>query len=131
MEEQKRVMYRGLRAIDVAMMAAGTMAGRMAVDKTVTAAREDRSAVRTEDGPRTEKATANRAAWARRESRRAPRCGRARRAARSAAAPCVLALHSAEPLARVVHFHQGDSVKDRSVTRAVSEQSRGEGNSIN
>lgn len=130
MGEQKRVMYRGLRAIDVAMMAAGTMAGPMAVDKTVTAAKEDHSAARTEDGPRTE-STASLAAWARRASRRAPRCGRARRAAPSAVAPCALAPRSAVPRAREVHFHQGDLVKDRSVTPAVSEQSRGEGNSIN
>lgn len=71
MQEPKRVMYRGRRAIDVAMMAAATMAARMAVDKIITAARGDLLAATTEGGLLIEKVTASLAVWDRRASLRA------------------------------------------------------------
>lgn len=87
------------------------MAGRTAVDRTVTAARDGRSA-RTEGGRRSETAIAKRAAWARRASRRAPP-GRARRAAPSADARCARAPPTEEPLARAAPSPPADSRSDR------------------
>lgn len=129
-EEPNRVMYRGPRAIDVAMTAAATMEVRMAVDKRVTAARGDLSAATTEEGPRTEKPTASRAAWARHESRPERVCARARLGARSEAARYALAPLTVARRALADHFPLDDSSIDRSVTPVRSDLSRVEGNSI-
>lgn len=102
-------MYRAPRAIDV-VTTEGTMAGRTAVDRTVTAARDGRSA-RTEGGRRSETAIAKRA-WARRASRRAPPA-RARRAAPSADARCARAPPTGEPPARAAPSPRADSRTDR------------------
>lgn len=127
-EEPKRVMSRARRAIDVAMMAAGTMADLTAVDKTVIAAREGRSAARREGGRRPETGTASRAAWARRASWRAWACGPAHRAARSAAACCARAPPTAARCALAAPLPLGASANARSVTPAHSNLSRAEGN---
>lgn len=124
-------MYRAPRVIDVAMMAAVTMADHTAVDKRVTAARGDRLVGKTEDARRLEKATASRVAWVRHESRRGRPCGRAPRAGRSGAARYAHVPRTAEPLVRAVLLPLGDSAKDRLVTLVHSELSKGEGNSIN
>ena len=65
-KEPKRVMYRAPRAIDVAMMEAA-ITDHMALDKRVTAAKEDRSVAKIGGARQTERATASRAEWARRE----------------------------------------------------------------
>lgn len=121
-------MYRDPRAIDVAMMAAVTMADHTAVDKTITAAKEGRLAVKTEDVRQIVKPTASQVAWARRESRPARPCGRARRGARSAAARSARAPPSAARPAREARLPLGDSKIGRSVTPVRLGQSKGEGN---
>lgn len=122
-------MYRAPRAIDVAMMAAATMAGRTAVGKRAIAAREGRSVGKTEDAPQTEMVTASRAAWARPVSPRACRCGRERLAGPSEAGRSVRAPPTAAPRALAAPLPLGASVNARSVTPAHSELSRAEGNS--
>lgn len=121
-------MYRGLRAIDVAMMAADITADHTAVDKTVTAVTEEHLAAKIEDVRQIEKRTASQVAWARRESRRARRCGRAHRAARSAAARSARAPPSAGPRAREARLPLGDSMTGHSVIPAHSDLSKEEGN---
>lgn len=120
-------MYRGPRAIDVATMAAVTMAARTAADKS-TPARDGRSAARNADVPLAATGTASRAAWAHRESRCARVCARARRAAPSEAAPCARARCTAAPCARAAPLLQGDSPTEPCLTAVHSNLSRAEGN---
>lgn len=121
-------MYRVRRAIDVATMAAVTTGARTAVDKIVTAARDDRTAERIGDGPRAATATLRASlAWARRARRRGRWAARARRDARSAGARCARAAHSAAPRARVASTPQGGTKTDRSHTPEHTNLSR-EGN---
>lgn len=121
-------MYRDHRAIDVAMMAAGTMADLTAVDKTVTAAKEGHLAGKTEDVRQTVKLTASQVAWVRHESRPAHLCGRVRRGVRSVVALSARAPHSVARHAREAHLPLGVSMIDRWVIPARSDQSKGEGN---
>lgn len=122
-------MYRDRRAIDVATMAAVTMAARTAADKS-TAAREGRSAARNEDVPPRVTGTASRAAWARRGSRCARACGRARRAAPSAAAPCAPEPSTAAGRAPDPPLPRGDFPTGPCLTVVLSNLSRAEGNLI-
>lgn len=118
-------MYRAPRAIDVVTTGV-TMAGRTADARRVTAASGARSA-RTEGARRPERATAKRAAWARRASRRAPPCARARRAAPSADARCARAPPTEEPRALAAPSLLDDSLIDRWDTPEHLEVSRAEG----
>lgn len=123
-------MYRAPRAIDVAMMVAAITEDHMALDKRVTAAKGDRSVAKIGDARQTEKATASRAEWARRERWCGARPARAPCADPSEAAQCARGPHSEAHHALVVHLPLGVTPKDRSVTPVRSDLSRAEGNSI-
>lgn len=122
-------MYRAPRAIDVVMMEAA-ITDHMALAKRVTAAKGDRSVAKIGDVHQTEKATASRAEWARRERWQGPRRARALCADPSAVVPCARGRPSEAHRALAVHLPQGDTRKDRSVTPVRSDLSRAEGNSI-
>lgn len=129
-KETKRIVYRAPRAIDVAMMVAAITADHMALDKRVTAAKGDRSVEKIGDARLTERATASRAEWARRERWRGPPRGLAPCVDPSAAARCARGPPSEAPRAHAVHLPLGDTAKDRWVTPVRSDQSKAEGNSI-
>lgn len=114
-------MYRAPQAIDVAMMAAATMADRTAVGKRAIAAREGRSAGTIEDAPQTEMVTASRAEWARHVSPHVCQCGRERLAGRSAAEHFARAPATAVRRAFVAPLSLGASANARSDTPAHSE----------
>lgn len=131
-KNKTRVMYRGRRAIDVATMAAVTMAARTAADKS-TAAKEGRSEARSAGDPQRATDTASRAAWARRRrgSRCAPACGLAPLAAPSAAGPCARGPCIAASHARAPPLSRGDTLTPHhSLTDVHTNLSRAEGNSI-
>ncbi|OWR53702.1 Zinc finger protein on ecdysone puffs [Danaus plexippus plexippus] len=124
--DANRIIYRAHRAIDVATMAAVTMAARTAVDRRVTAS-GGRSRARTGGGRRLE-SIASPVAWGRRESRSERSSGRGLRDAHSADEHCALAPSIGEPPVPVDPSPLGDLLKDRWGTPAHLELLRGEGN---
>lgn len=130
-KEPKRVVYRAPRAIDVVMTVAAITVDHTAVGKRVTAAKGDRSLEKIADGHRIERATASRAAWARRERWCGRPRGRGPCAAPSAAAPCAHAPLSGARRARADPLPLGATPTARSPTPAPSDRSGPEGNTIN
>lgn len=111
------------------MMEVAITVDLMALDKKVTAAKGDRLVAKIADARQTEKATASRAEWARRE-RHGPRRGHAPCAGPSADALCAHGRPSEAHRVLAVLLPLGDTPKERSVTPVRSDLSRAEGNSI-